>query len=127
MLAAATGISLAIIVAGSFLASPLISLAFGARFLPSARLFPILLPTLLFLLPNAVLTQSLIALNGEKYYAVIALLCAVFSVGGNILLIPRFAAAGAAWTTVATEFLLTLLLGIRLLRWRWAEAHNPLI
>ncbi len=127
MLAAATGISLVIIVAGSFLASPLISLAFGARFLPAARLFPILLPTLLFLLPNAVLTQSLIALNGEKYYAVIALLCAVFSVGGNILLIPRFAAAGAAWTTVATEFLLTLLLGIRLLRWRWAEAHDPLI
>jgi O-antigen/teichoic acid export membrane protein len=127
ILTAATGISLVIIVAGSFLASPLISLAFGAKFLPAARLFPILLPALLFLLPNAVLAQSLIALNGENYYAIIALLCAVFSVGGNLLLIPRFGAAGAAWTTVATEFLLTLLLGIRLRRWRWAEADTPLL
>ena len=127
MLAAASGISLAVVATGTLLASPLVTLLFGAKFLPAARLLPILLTSLLFLLPNAVLTQSLIALNGEKYYAVIALLCAVFSVGGNVLLIPRFTAAGAAWTTVATEFLLTLLLGIRLLRWRWVEAHSPLI
>jgi len=127
MLTAATGISLVIIVAGLFLAPPLISVAFGARFLPAARLFPILLPTLLFLLPNAVLTQGLIALNDEKYYAAATLLCAVFSVGGNIILIPRFAAAGAAWMTVATEFLLTLLLGIRLFRRRRTDTRRPLI
>ncbi len=127
MLAAASGISLAVVAAGSLLASPLISLAFGAKFLPSARLLPILLMSLLFLLPNAILTQSLIALNGERDYAAIALLCAAFSVVANVLLIPRFAAAGAAWTTVATEFLLTLLVGIRLLRWRWAETRGPLV
>ncbi len=127
ILAAAAGIALVIVVAGSFLASPVISLAFGAKFLPAARLLPILLPALLFLLPNAFLAQGLIALNGEGYYAIIAVLCAFFSVGANFLLIPRLGAAGAAWTTVATECLLTLLLGIRLRRWRGAETDAPVL
>jgi O-antigen/teichoic acid export membrane protein len=35
-----------------------------------------------------------------------ALLGLLLNLGGNLLLIPRFGAMGAAWMTVATEFLM---------------------
>lgn len=113
ILAGAALAGLAGAVAGFFFAPGIILLAYGKAYGPSAEILPILLFALLFLLPNYVLTQGMIALNDEKYYAAAASLCALFNVGLNVLLIPSFLAAGAAWSTVATEILLFLLLGCR--------------
>jgi O-antigen/teichoic acid export membrane protein len=113
ILAGAALAGLAVAGAGLFFAPRIILLAYGKAYGPSAEILPILLLALLFLLPNYVLTQGMIAMNDEKYYAAAASLCAVFNVGLNVLLIPSFLAAGAAWSTVATEVLLAILLGCR--------------
>lgn len=103
--------------AGILFAPGIIILVYGKAYSPAADILPVLLLALLFLLPNFILTQGLIALNGERYYAVAAALCAVFNVGLNFFLIPRYLAEGAAISTIATEVLLTLLLAAWFIRW----------
>jgi O-antigen/teichoic acid export membrane protein len=111
-------VSAVIALAGHCFALKAIVLAYGESYAPAASLLPILLTALLFLLPNYILAQGLIAMNDEKYFAVAAVACGVFNLGLNVVLIPHFQAAGAAWATVATEILLCLLLSARVIR-RW--------
>ena len=80
-----------------------IGLAYGTAYGEAAGLLVILACALLFILPNAVLTQAAIALNHERAYAVIATMAAVVNVALNGWLIPRYGVKGAAWVTVATE------------------------
>ncbi|MCX5848858.1 MAG: polysaccharide biosynthesis C-terminal domain-containing protein [Deltaproteobacteria bacterium] len=103
--------------AGILFAPKVILLAYGKAYGPAADILPLLLLALIFLLPNFILTQGMIALNGERYYALAASLCAIFNVGLNLFLIPRYLAKGAAISTVATEAILTLLLGGWFIRW----------
>ena len=95
----------------------LIGIAFGPSYHDSARLLGVLAWALLFILPNAVLTQAAIALNRDRAYAVMATTAAIFNVGLNIWLIPRHGALGASWVTVATEAWLFALLAFSMLRW----------
>ena len=88
-LSIAVSVALLIVVVGVLFASQIIVLVFGEAFSPASNLLSLLLVALIFLLPNFILTQGIIAQNGEKYYAFAALLCAVFNVGLNSLLIPR--------------------------------------
>lgn len=110
-------VALLITAAGVIFAPKILILFFGKAYHPAADILPLLLLSLIFLLPNFILTQGLIALNGERYYAVAAFLCAVFNVGLNLYLIPRYLALGAALSTVATEVLLTLFLAGWFIRW----------
>ncbi|MFN8547323.1 MAG: polysaccharide biosynthesis C-terminal domain-containing protein [Candidatus Eisenbacteria bacterium] len=48
----------------------------------------------------------LVALHGQKWNAVFALLCLALNCGLNLVLIPRLEEVGAALATVATEGLL---------------------
>ena len=118
MLAGAVIIGVGAAAAGLLFAPRVIIILYGGEYGPAAEILPVLSLALVFLLPNYILTQGMIAANGEKYYAAAASLCAVFNVSLNLLLIPKYLAAGAAWSTVATEALLTLLLGPRFFRWR---------
>jgi len=95
----------------------LIGVAFGTSYRESARLLEVLAWALLFILPNAVLTQAAIALNRERAYAVMATTAAIFNVGLNTWLIPRYGALGASWVTVATEAWLFVLLAFGMVRW----------
>lgn len=104
--------------AGILFAPGIIILVYGKAYSPATDILPLLLLALIFLLPNFILTQGLIALNGERYYAMAASLCAIFNVGINFFLIPRYLAKGAAISTVATEVLLTFLLAAWFIRWR---------
>ncbi|MBN1470624.1 MAG: polysaccharide biosynthesis C-terminal domain-containing protein [Syntrophaceae bacterium] len=110
-------ITVIIITAGIIFAPNIIILVYGKTYNPAADLLPLLLLSLLFILPNFILSQAMIALNGEKYYAFAASLCAVFNVELNLYLIPIYIAKGAALAVVTTEVLLTLLLGGWFVRW----------
>jgi len=114
ILIGSAGAAFCITAAGLLFGPEVILLAYGKAYGPAGEILPLLLLAILFILPNFVLTQGLIALNEERYYAVAAVLCAVFNVVLNLLLIPRYLAWGAATSTVATEALLTLLLGLRI-------------
>lgn len=117
-LTAAVLIALVCVFAGELFAPELIVMIFGETYRPAAALLPLLMMALIFLLPNFILTQGIIALNQERYYAFAASLCAAFNVGLNLFLIPLYSATGAAVSTVATEALLTLLAGGWLIRCR---------
>ena len=88
----------------------LIRFTYGPAYTASAALLPILFTALVFILPNSILTQSAIAANNERGYAIAALCCAGFNAALNAIVIPHFGAHGAAWATVATEAVLTVLL-----------------
>lgn len=117
ILAGTTLVALFFTVISMVCAPILVRLILGKEYDPVADILPLLFASLFFLLPNMVLTQGLIALNGERFYAGAALLCALFNVGLNLLLIPRYNVSGVVFTTAATEALLTLLSGGWFLRW----------
>jgi O-antigen/teichoic acid export membrane protein len=91
---------------GMALAPDVVALVFGDAFAGSARALRVLLPALLFIYPNYVLTQLMIAGGGQNAYARYAGACAAVNVALNALLIPRLAEVGAAAATTATEAVL---------------------
>lgn len=101
LLAAAAGVLVAALL--SVFGDWVIVLAYGKAYGEAVGLLSVLACALLFILPNFILTQAAIALNHERFYAVIATMAAALNVVLNSWLIPRYGVKGAAWVTVATE------------------------
>ena len=78
----------------------------NADFTPSIPVLQALAPGLAILYLNSVWTTALMSLKLEKQLPWIAGLALVFNLGGNVLLIPRLGAVGAAVVTSLTELLL---------------------
>ncbi len=102
--------------AGCLLGPPLLDLLFGPGYHGARPILLVLMPALVFVLPNYFFTQGALAFDLEWAYARFALLVGLFNVSLNLLLIPRYGAVGAAWATFASEGLLGILLGISLYR-----------
>ncbi len=81
----------------------LFPLVFGRAYVPATAQLHILLGALPLAYVNYLLTQSLVATGRERLYAVATAVCAGLNLGLNLLLIPTWGPAGAAWATVATE------------------------
>lgn len=94
-----------------FIAPTLIRIVFGAAFSPSAAVLQTLSLALPPLFIGHLTTQSLVALDLNKRYLLVASLGAFLNILLNSLLIPWLGAVGAAWATVATEVCVTLLCG----------------
>ena len=101
--------ALFISISGTMLGPWVISAVYGPGYALAGKLFPVFMASTVFMLPNFILTQTMVALNLEKFYACVAFATAVFNIGLNMVVIPEYSAFGAAWATVATEFLLTCL------------------
>ncbi len=84
-----------------------VPLAFGDAYAPAVPLFRILLMAFPLLCLNYGLTTQLIGWDGQRAFAWLNAGAFVANVAMNTVMIPRLAAAGAAWVTVATEALLT--------------------
>lgn len=100
---------------GAFFSREIVFFTFGPEYADSVALLPWLLVSLVFVLPNGVLTQGIVARNRERYYAFAAGGAALLNIGLNFVLIPEFGGMGAAWATIATEGFLAvfLLVGVR--------------
>ena len=92
-------------------AQPVFHLILGNQYDKSVGIFKILLVAVLAIYPGNLVTQALIALDLQKVYMYMALMGALFNICLNLLLIPQYGAAGAAWATVFTETLLTAACG----------------
>ena len=92
----------------------IVPLAFGDAYVPAVSLFRILLIAFPLLALNYGLTTQLIGWNGQSAFAVINATGLIANVAMNLYLIPRIGAAGAAWSTVGTELLLTFACGLAL-------------
>lgn len=117
-----TGLSLIPVVIFVFWARPIISLLFGAEYADSAAILVWLAPSLIFIFPNAVLTQACLAANQERAYAVLACGAGAANLGLNLLLLPRLGPKGAALATVVTEAMLGLGLILALRRYQGRKA-----
>lgn len=103
MLAVMIALSIAATAGGIVLGPFILTLAFGDKYAAAIPLLSWLLASLPCILPNYVLTQALVALGRERYYASVTVLAAGLNIGLNLLLIPALAAKGAALATIATE------------------------
>ena len=112
-------VAIIIVVLNAFWGEALILLVFGSSYIVAGVLFFWLSLSLIFLLPNYILTQSAIAMGCEKGYAWVALGTALLNIVLNLFWIPRFGVMGAVWSTIAAEGCLFLGLGWILLGgWR---------
>ncbi len=98
-----TSLALAILV------RPLIKILFGAPFLPSFAPFIVLLPGVFFLWLNNILVNYLVGMRKFLTTSAIASIGAVLNVILNIILIPTYGTAGAAWSSTITYFTLGFL------------------
>ncbi|HEX9530996.1 MAG TPA: flippase [Acidimicrobiales bacterium] len=103
---------LPLVVGGMILSGPIVTVIYGPAFRGSARLLTELLPAFVFIFFGYVTTSLLTATRQLRALSVIALVGAVLNVAANLVLIPRFGADAAAWTTVATEGLVVALGGL---------------
>lgn len=96
----------------NWIAYPLVQMTYGAQYDQAAALLPILGCMIVLLIPNTVLTQTALALNLEKSYAVTATMAAICNIGLNYLFISEYGTVAAAYSSIATEFILMIGLAI---------------
>lgn len=97
-------------------------LIFGEGFALAGNLFKVLCLMLVFALANGVLGQGVFALGLDHQYVWTATVAAVFSVAGNLLLMPAYGVWAAVWMTVATEVVLGIGLSTALFA-AWKKMH----
>jgi O-antigen/teichoic acid export membrane protein len=85
-----------------------IPLLYGARYATAVPAFRVLLLAFPLMSLNYALTHQLIGWHGHRTYAVMCGVALIFNVGVNLELIPLKGIVGAAWSTVATELVITL-------------------
>lgn len=99
------------VVLGIFAVStPLILLLAQPEFRDSIPVLNILALALAFIFLGALFSNVIIALKEQKNLARIYFCGALFNVAANLYFIPRYSYFGAAFTTLATEFLVTVLM-----------------
>ncbi len=106
-------ISLPAAVGGMLVAGPLMVFIGGDEFAQSALPFVIMAPMLPLRYLNNAFATTLSTLNRQQDRTRGTMLAAVVNLGLNLVVIPRYGAAGAAATTLATEVVLAAWL-----RWR---------
>jgi O-antigen/teichoic acid export membrane protein len=99
-------ISLLILILGLNFGKKAALLVYGNDYYVASELIIYLTPSLIFILPNYIISQALIALNIENNYAFISIFAAIFNVCINWIFIPHYGVKAAALSTVATEVLL---------------------
>ncbi len=90
----------------SLFSTQLINFFYGTEYKKAAELLSILAWMILLLIPNTVLTQTALALNLEKDYAIAATLAAIVNVVINLLFIPLYGTTASAYSSIMTELVL---------------------
>ncbi len=116
---------LALALAGFFLGPFFLVLLFGPAYEGAGGILRVLVPALVFILPNYFLTQGALAFDMEWPYAWTAAATGAFNIALNLLLVPSLGARGAAWATLASEGLLGCVLVILFLRRRSRTPARP--
>jgi O-antigen/teichoic acid export membrane protein len=95
--------SIPIAIGGIILGGPIMTFVFGNSYAPGALSFQILMATLLFDFPIAIISNAIFAYNHQKSLIVSSAIGGVLNVGLDILFIPRFGIAGSAVATLIAQ------------------------
>jgi O-antigen/teichoic acid export membrane protein len=93
-------------------ATDIIRIVGGSGYGQSVDVLKVLSVAIMLIFFGNLAGNALVALNLQKKGMWVYFIGAIFNVGANLLLIPRFSFMATAWTTVLTEFAITLLLFI---------------
>jgi O-antigen/teichoic acid export membrane protein len=107
MSTALTAFGVAVAVVLQVVAGRLVPMLYGAGFTEAVPAFRILAAAFPLMALNYALTHQVIGWNGHRAYAALCLGALIFNVALNTRLIPASSMNGAAWSTLATEALLT--------------------
>lgn len=99
----AVAAGLPFVAGGLFFSAEVISFLYGADYQGSVPVLRVLAGGVVFHFVLYILTTSAVSIGRERWFALYAVLLAAMNLAGNALLIPRFGAAGAAWSTFFTE------------------------
>jgi len=92
---------------------PVVSLVFGKAYLPAVPALRILLLGMVPLALAQVMSQYFIAIGGPQIFARAAVASLVVTVIGDVTLIPRFGADGAAAASVLAYLVMALWMGLK--------------
>jgi O-antigen/teichoic acid export membrane protein len=88
---------------GFLLSSDIVALVSGPKFAAAGPVLAILLFSACFSYVQRVFGYSSVALNKHRKLLYVSVLCLTLNVSLNLILIPRYSTAGAAWATVSSE------------------------
>lgn len=108
----ATGITL--------LANRVILLIYGVEYIPSIIALQILIWTIIFIFINCVSGNFLESINRQVSVTKVTGMGAIINIVLNLLMIPKFSYVGASIATVATEFIVLLILAYTLSKTKYA-------
>lgn len=106
--AVVTSFSLVVTFAFWTAAGWLVPFLYGEQYADAVSAFRILLMSLPLMSLNYALTHQLVGWNGHRAYGAICAAALIFNVALNARLIPSMSIEGAAWSTLATEALLSI-------------------
>lgn len=101
---------LPLLVGGTLLAKPMMTLVAGEEFAAGGPLLAILLGALLAVFISSLFGHAVIALKVQRATIWMYAMVAALTFAGYFVLIPRYGAPAAAWLTVGSEALITMLL-----------------
>jgi len=99
-------IALLAILAVMLLANPLVLVVFGHTYGDSAAVLQILIWSTIPIYLNYALNTTLLSSGNERLFILTALVCTIFNLAANVLLVPRYSYFAASGVTIATECVL---------------------
>jgi O-antigen/teichoic acid export membrane protein len=105
--AIATGAAIAVTGVLWLTAASIVPLLYGSAYASGVSAFRILLLAYPLMSLNHALTCQLIGWHGHRAYAATCAAALLFNVAANAAVLPAYGSVGAAWTTVATELVIT--------------------
>jgi O-antigen/teichoic acid export membrane protein len=81
---------------------------YGSGYASGVPAFRILLAAYPLMALNHALTCQLIGWHGHRAYAAMCAAALLVNVAANAAVLPEYGSVGAAWTTVATELVITI-------------------
>lgn len=98
-----------LVVGTFFLAEDVVNIIGGENFIISANVLRILIVALAFIFFGNLFNSVLLAANLQNKLMYVLSFCAVFNIGLNFILIPKYSYNGAAIVSLLTEFLVVVL------------------
>lgn len=98
-------------------------MTFGVEYQQGADLFKWLVVALLFMIPNIIVMQAMLATNQDNKYARIASVAAFLNIVLNFYFIPLYEGKGAVYSTIVTEAFLLFFIMREIYSWRSKRGH----
>jgi len=105
----ASMVSIPIILGVQFIAAPVMILVAGNKFMPSGNILKILIIAVNMIFFGTIFGHFIVAINQQKLMLFGYLTTAILSLLGYCIFIPRFSSIGAAWVTVFSETLVSVI------------------